>query len=176
MPISGKSGCIGCGGGGKHGCCNSLARLVERTKGDRSTDWSAVMESVVWPAPAPALLLLHRQVENPEKKQTEHWMAIAPSDLRSKVAARCKIMPDTTPNHQKTMATTLSRHSLRTVALFQRDATTSVLQNKAAISLSAFEWLCGRQEKESSCAQQLLLRALLSHSAALPPPLLLLER
>ena len=32
------------------------------------------------------------QVENPEKKQTEHWMAIAPSDLRSNVADCCKIM------------------------------------------------------------------------------------
>ena len=32
------------------------------------------------------------QVENPEKKQTEHWMAIAPSDLRSNVADCCRIM------------------------------------------------------------------------------------
>ena len=32
------------------------------------------------------------QVENPLKKHTEHWMAMAPSDFRSKVAACCKII------------------------------------------------------------------------------------
>ena len=31
-------------------------------------------------------VLLHRQVENPEKKHTEHWIEMAPSDLRSNVA------------------------------------------------------------------------------------------
>ena len=31
-------------------------------------------------------------VEKPLKKQTEHWIAIAPSDLRSNVADCCRIM------------------------------------------------------------------------------------
>ena len=38
------------------------------------------------------LLLLHLHMENPEKKQTEHWMVIAPSDFRSNVADWCKII------------------------------------------------------------------------------------
>jgi len=35
---------------------------------------------------APLLLVEHRQFENPEKKHTEHWIEMAPSDFRSKVA------------------------------------------------------------------------------------------
>ena len=40
-------------------------------------------------------LLLHLHMENPLKKQTEHWMVIAPSDFRSKVADWCKIIAKT---------------------------------------------------------------------------------
>ena len=41
------------------------------------------------------------QVENPLKKHTEHWMAIAPSDFRSNVAACCKIIAVPLPFHEK---------------------------------------------------------------------------
>ena len=43
----------------------------------------AAVTLLLWPLGA---LLLHRQVENPEKKHTEHWIEMAPSDLRSNVA------------------------------------------------------------------------------------------
>ena len=39
-----------------------------------------------WLEAAPLLLVEHRQFENPEKKHTEHWIEMAPSDFRSKVA------------------------------------------------------------------------------------------
>ena len=47
-----------------------------------------------WVEPATACALDDEQwhVENPLKKQTEHWMAMAPSDFRSKVADCCKII------------------------------------------------------------------------------------
>ena len=41
------------------------------------------------------------QVENPLKKHTEHWMAMAPSDFRSKVAACCKIIAVITISRKK---------------------------------------------------------------------------
>ena len=50
------------------------------------------LEDCVCGCAALVVLFEQWQVENPLKKQTEHWMAIAPSDFRSNVADCCKII------------------------------------------------------------------------------------
>ena len=63
--------------------------IIQMFKGYRMMEklfLAMVYSEYPWLEAAPLLLVEHRQFENPEKKHTEHWIEMAPSDFRSKVA------------------------------------------------------------------------------------------
>ena len=102
------------------------------------------------------VLLLHLHIENPLKKQTEHWMVMAPSDFRSKVADWCKIIAkrknafnsNSKPHLLKT-EWLLSSHSRSTFAFSGNYSfLVSCFENLLAASFFLNSWVWKFWEKE----------------------------